>query len=81
MSQEVIAADRNQYFLEIGGGGGGGKGPNVQPLTVEPGRFGYNLVQAELTFDGPGTIEARCRVDQGPVTSVPLTVTPAVEAV
>ena len=34
MSQEVIAADRNQYFLEIGGGGGGGKGPNVQPLTV-----------------------------------------------
>lgn len=32
--QEVIAADRIQYFLEIGGGGEGGKGPNVQPLTV-----------------------------------------------
>ena len=32
--QEVIAADRIQYFLEIGGGGGKEKGINVQPLTV-----------------------------------------------
>lgn len=32
---EVVAADRIQYFFDVGGGGGGGgKGPNVQPLTV-----------------------------------------------
>lgn len=52
---------------------------NVQPLTVEPGKFGYNLVQAQLEFDGPGHVEAQCRIDQGPVTSVPLTLTPPAE--
>ena len=36
---EVVAADRIQYFFDVGGGGGGGgggekRGPNVQPLTV-----------------------------------------------
>jgi hypothetical protein len=49
---------------------------NVQPLTVEPGRFGYNLVQAELEFAEAGAVEAHCRVDQGPVTTVPLSVGP-----
>lgn len=52
---------------------------NVQPLTVEPGKFGYNLVQAELEFPEAGTIEVECRIDQGPVTAIPLTVGPPAE--
>jgi len=46
---------------------------NVQPLQVEPGKFNYRLVRAELTFDEPGTIEAHCRIDLGPVVVVPFT--------
>ena len=46
---------------------------NVQPLQVEPGKFNYRLVRAELRFDEPGTIEAHCRLDLGPVTIVPFT--------
>jgi hypothetical protein len=46
---------------------------NVQPLQVEPGKFNYRLVRAELTFDEPGTIEAHCRIDQGSETVVPFT--------
>ena len=49
---------------------------NVQPLSVEPGKFGYNLVQAELSFDEPSTVEAHCRIDQGDVVVVPLTMNP-----
>ncbi len=49
---------------------------NVQPLSVEPGKFGYNLVQAELSFDEPSTIEAHCRIDQGDTLIVPLTMNP-----
>lgn len=52
---------------------------NVQPLSVEPGKFGYNLVQAEIEFTEAGTVEAECRVDQGPVTAIPLTVGPPAE--
>jgi len=51
---------------------------NVQPLQVEPGRFNYRLVRAELTFESYETIEAHCRVDLGPVTIVPLTLLPPV---
>lgn len=51
---------------------------NVQPLQIEPGRFGYRLVRAELTFDDYGTVEAHCRVDLGPVTVVPYTLLPPV---
>jgi len=47
---------------------------NLQALQVEPGKFGYNLVQAELEFHEPGTIEAHCRIDQGDPTIVPLAV-------
>lgn len=47
---------------------------NVQPLQVEPGKFNYRLVRAELTFDGPGTVEARCRVDGSEPIPVPLTI-------
>lgn len=52
---------------------------NVQPFQVEPGKFGYRLVRAELTYDAPGTIEAHCRLDQGPWHVVPLTVLPSAE--
>ena len=48
---------------------------NVQPITVEPGKFGYNLVQAELDLKEPSKIEAHCRIDKGTVAFVPLTVT------
>ena len=51
---------------------------NAQPVTVEPGRFGYRLVRAELTFEGYDTVEAHCRVDQGTETVVPLTLLPPV---
>ncbi|MAR54907.1 MAG: hypothetical protein CL426_09140 [Acidimicrobiaceae bacterium] len=47
---------------------------NVQPVTVDPGKFGYNLVQATLEISEPGTIEAHCRIDNGPVTKVPLSI-------
>ena len=47
---------------------------NVQPVNIEPGKFGYNLVQATVEVTEPMTIEAQCRVDNGPVTAVPLTV-------
>ena len=47
---------------------------NVQPIQVEPGKFARQLVQAQLSFDEPGTVEAHCRINQGPVMVVPLTV-------
>lgn len=49
---------------------------NVQPLVVESGKFGYRLVRAQVPFEEYGTIEARCRIDQGPVTTVPFTLLP-----
>jgi hypothetical protein len=53
---------------------------NVQPLEVEPGRFNYRLVRAELELDGYDTVEAHCRLDLGPVTVVPYTVLPPLDA-
>ena len=50
---------------------------SVQPFQVEPGKFGYRLVRGELAFQDYDTIEAHCRIDQGPVTVVPLTLLPA----
>ncbi|MEO2108164.1 MAG: hypothetical protein ABGZ36_21310 [Actinomycetota bacterium] len=44
---------------------------NVQPLQVEPTRFAYRLVRAELDFDGPGTVEAHCSIDRGEPVIVP----------
>jgi hypothetical protein len=52
---------------------------NVQPLQVEPGKFNYRLVRAELEFETLGTIEAHCRIDMGPVTVVPYTLLPPVD--
>ncbi len=49
---------------------------NVQPLTVEPGKFAYRLVRAELSFDDYGSVQADVRIDLGPVISVPFTLLP-----
>ncbi len=46
---------------------------NVQPFDVEPGKFTYRLVRAELEFAEYGSVEARCRLDTGPVVTVPYT--------
>jgi len=46
---------------------------NVQPLAVEPGKFTYRLVRAELEFEDYGTVEAHCRIDLGEATIVPFT--------
>lgn len=51
---------------------------NVQPLAVEPGKFNYRLVRAELTFEEYGTIEAHCRIDMGDPVIVPYTLLPPV---
>jgi len=50
---------------------------SVQPFTVEPGKFTYRLVRAEIDFDAYGTVEARCRLGQGAwAMTVPLTLLP-----
>lgn len=52
-------------------------GRNQQQFFVEPGKFGYRLVRGELEFEGPGTVEARCRiVESGSTVTVPLTALP-----
>lgn len=51
---------------------------NVRPLQVDPGKFRRELVRAELDFADYGTVEAHCRIDQGPVTVVPYTLLPPV---
>jgi hypothetical protein len=52
---------------------------NVQPLEVEPGKFNYRLVRAELEFESYSTVQAHCRLDLGPVTVVPYTLLPSLE--
>ena len=52
---------------------------NVQALQVEPGKFNYRLVRAELEFDDYVTVEAHCRLDGGDATIVPYTLLPPVE--
>jgi hypothetical protein len=49
---------------------------SAQPFQVEPGKFGYRLVRAELRWEHYGTINAHCRLDNGPETVVPLTLLP-----
>ena len=46
---------------------------NVQPLQVEPGKFGRQLVRGELTYNDYGTIEAHCRTARSEAVVVPLT--------
>ena len=49
---------------------------NVNPFTVEPGKFTYRLVKGELEFADYGQIFAHCRVDRGPWHLVPFTLLP-----
>src|SRR5579864_343541 len=51
---------------------------NAQPLQVEPGKFGRQLVRGELTFEKYGTIEAHCRTSKSEPVIVPLTLLPPV---
>ncbi len=51
---------------------------NVQPVGVEPGKFAYRLVRAELEFPDLGTVEARCSLDRGEPVVVPYTLLPPV---
>lgn len=52
---------------------------NVQPLQVEPGKFTYRLVRAELELPDYGTVTAHCRIGAGSATVVPYTLVPAPE--
>ncbi len=52
----------------------------MQPLVVEPGKFAYRLVRAELEFEDYGAVEAEVRIDMGPITPVPFTLLPPAEA-
>jgi hypothetical protein len=49
---------------------------NVQPLQVEPGKFTYRLVRAEVDFADYGTVDAHCRIGTGHETVVPYTLVP-----
>ncbi|HEY2812231.1 MAG TPA: hypothetical protein VGJ03_02080 [Acidimicrobiales bacterium] len=49
---------------------------NVQMLSVEPDKFTYRLVRAELTFEDYGTVEARCSLDGAEPIVVPFTLLP-----
>ena len=53
---------------------------NVQPLQIEPGKFGYRLVRAEIEVAEPTTVEAHVRIDQQHPLTVPYTFLPAVPA-
>ena len=48
--------------------------------VVEPGKFAYRLVRAELEFDDYGTVEVEVRIDHGPITTVPYTLLPPAPA-
>ena len=51
---------------------------NVQALQIEPGKFNYSLVRADLLFEDYGTVIARARVDDGPERLAPYTLLPPV---
>lgn len=53
---------------------------NVQPVSIEPGKFGYRLVRAEMEFETYGTVYAHCRVDLGDDMVVPYTLLEPAEA-
>jgi hypothetical protein len=56
---------------------------NRQPVMIEPGKFGYQLVKGELEFTESGTVEAHCRLagEAADPLIVPLTVLPPVNTV
>ena len=73
------ADEKPQAALEVTYHRGGEQvARNVQMLQIDPGKFNYRLVRAELTFDDYGTVEARCSIDGGNPTIVPFTLLPPV---
>jgi hypothetical protein len=52
---------------------------NVQPLQVEPGKFNYRLVRAEVEVTAPTVLHAHVRVDQQEPLVVPFTHLPPVD--
>jgi hypothetical protein len=52
---------------------------NVSPFTVEPGKFTYRLVKADLDFTEYGQVFAHCRVDKGAWHIVPFTLLPPID--
>jgi hypothetical protein len=52
---------------------------NVQPLQVEPGKFNYRLVRAEVEVTAPAAIHAHVRIDQDEPVVVPFTHLPPVD--
>ena len=46
---------------------------NVSPFRVDPGKFTYRLVRAELEFQDLGQVFAHCRIDKEPWHLIPLT--------
>jgi hypothetical protein len=49
---------------------------NVSPFQVDPGKFTYRLVRAELNIERYGQVVAHSRIGQGPWMAVPLNVLP-----
>lgn len=49
---------------------------SVQPFDVEPGKFTYRLVRAEMDFTEYGSVEAKCRINNDPHITVPYTILP-----
>lgn len=49
---------------------------NAQALQVDPGKFAYRLVRAELPFEDYGTVEAHVSIDGGAAVVVPYTLVP-----
>ena len=49
---------------------------NRQPVMIEPGKFGYQLVKGEIEFVEAGTVQAHCRLvsESSAPLIVPLTV-------
>jgi hypothetical protein len=50
---------------------------NAQPVNVQPGKFGRQLVKGDMKYEDYGTIEAHVRLVGGPTVVVPLTLLPA----
>ena len=51
---------------------------HASPFTVEPGKFTYRLVRAELPITEFGQVISHSRIDNGPWLAVPLTILPPV---
>lgn len=52
---------------------------NVQPVAIEPGKFAYRLVRAEIEVEEASVVLAHVRVGQAEPTIVPYTILPAVD--